>query len=590
MREPGSLWADPVLVYSVAAVAVALLLATVWLFRRPKRGGRQAATVCLLLSIGLHVVLFVLVPMAIRPGKSSGRPHPSSTESGFDTVRIHTFDPDMTIAEEASPRPAPTVDPLPVAGLSDLLSEPGIAADDSPAETSPANSDHADPTAVVPASLASSEATHVDAAWDALDAAFREMLEQTPSRDELGPVAAVASPDSADAESATEPRSSNTAEATQPAVFASGQAKPATVAGDLLGDFANRVGAAKELALLQTGGDPRTEAAVAAALQFLTRSQRPDGAWDPVSSGAGQERAPLGETREGAGKQIETALTGLALLSLMGAGHTHQEGEHAESVYRGLVYLIRAQKPDGSLAGDTTLYSANYSHGMAALAMAEAAAMTGDPAAMEATRRAVAHTQRMQHPTTGGFRYRQGDAGDLSQLGWQAMVLDAGYRAGVRVDPAAVWGVQRFLRTVRGGAHGGLARYRPGEAPSRTMTAEALATRLLLGESIPAAEIMEAERSLLEQPPGVGQDNYYYWYYATLALHQLQDDAWHRWNQSLQTRLLETQRPDGSWPNTTVWGGYGGTIYTTAMATLCLETYYRHAIRGQDDRIANRPE
>ena len=367
-------------------------------------------------------------------------------------------------------------------------------------------------------------------------------------------------------------------------------AESAAVAGDLHSDFANRVGSAKAEALRETGGDADTEAAVEAALRFLSRAQRSDGAWDPVASGAGVERAPLGETRDGAGKRAESAITGLALLALMGAGHTHREGDHADNVFRGLVYLIRTQKPDGSLAGNASLYAANYSHGMAALAMAEAAAITGDPAAIEATRRAVAHTTRMQHPTTGGFRYRHGDTGDLSQLGWQVMVLDGGYRAGLRIDPGAVGGVQRFLRTVRAGTHGGLARYRPGEAPSRTMTAEALATRLLLGERVPPAEIAEAERYLLEQPPGTGKDSYYYWYYATLALHQLQDDAWRQWNDALKDRLLATQRPDGSWSRDSVWGGYGGTVYTTAMATLCLEAYYRHAVRSRDQRIANLPD
>ena len=122
------------------------------------------------------------------------------------------------------------------------------------------------------------------------------------------------------------------------------------------------------------------------------------------------------------------------------------------------------------------------------------------------------------------------------------------------------------------------------------MTAEALATRLLIGQRVPEAEVAEAERFLLQQPPGVGQDNYYYWYYATLALHQLQDDAWKQWNDSLQRRLLATQRSDGSWSSDTMWGGYGGTVYTTSMATLCLEAYYRHAIRSDTDRIANRPD
>ena len=214
--------------------------------------------------------------------------------------------------------------------------------------------------------------------------------------------------------------------------------------------------------------------------------------------------------------------------------------------------------------------------------------MTGDAAAVESATRAIQYTLAQQHPTTGGWRYLPGDPGDLSQLGWQAMVLDAGNRAQIPIQRGAVAGIERFLRSVRKGQSGGLASYRPEEPPSRTMTAEALATRLLIGETLPQAEIAEAERYLMAQPPGVGKDNYYYWYYATLALHQLQDDAWRQWNQSLQRRLLATQRSDGSWSSDTMWGRYGGSVYTTSMAALCLEAYYRHAIRGGGDRVATR--
>ena len=270
----------------------------------------------------------------------------------------------------------------------------------------------------------------------------------------------------------------------------------------------------------------------------------------------------------------------------MGAGNTHHRGDYADNVYRGLAYLIRQAKPDGSLAGNASPYAATYSHGMAALAMCEAAAITGDPFGRDRRQ-----TCGRLHNSFAASNFRRlaipaGDTGDLSQLGWQAMVLDAGYRAKIPVKPRSVAGVQRFLRSVRAGTHGGLASYRTNEAPSRTMTAEALATRLLIGERVPQAEINEAEQYMLQQRPGVGQDNYYFWYYATLALHQLQDDAWEQWNAALQQRLLSTQRSDGSWPTNSVWGGYGGTVYTTSMATLCLESYYRHALRDSQTRIA----
>lgn len=592
MNDLAHLWADPRLIYTVAAAAVALLLITIWLFKRRKRQGRQAGMICLVLSVVLHLALIFLVPLLpSQNGVSATVDEESNEDAGIEAVVFSTFDPELSIADASSDAEDAQIAPLPVANLTDLLAEPET---ETPTESSEnTESPVPTPAEVIPESLASLPTEEVADPQAEFDTQFDDLLDQAFAIDAAAPAAPSMEPATEDETSAPDaeppsPQSISNTDKTPATTAAAAQAPKKTVAGDLESDFANRTGAAKVEALQRTGGNEDTEAAVEAALKFLANSQRADGAWDPLASGAGQERAPLGMNRNGAGSRAETAITGLALLSLIGAGQTHQHGDYSDNVYRGLAFLINKQKPDGSLAGNAAVYAANYSHGMAALSMCEAAAITRDPSAVMSARRALSHTQRMQHPTTGGWRYTEGDPGDLSQLGWQAMVLDAGHRAEIRLNDRSVSGVQRFLRSVRMGNTGGLASYRPGEAPSRTMTAEALATRLLIGERVPQAEIAEAERYLLQQLPGVGQDNYYYWYYATLALHQLQDDAWRQWNEALKRRLLATQRSDGSWPADTLWGGYGGTVYTTSMATLCLETYYRHAIRKDSDRIANR--
>jgi hypothetical protein len=594
-------WSDPRLIYTVAVIAVVTMLATIWLFRRSRRSGRQAGVICLLVSIILHVALIFLVPYLNEPkGGSVTAAEQTVADIGVDTIEFSSFDPDMMIADAAGEDPEAVVAPLPVADLHELLSDEVTPAEPVDAEllqpmqvdTSTADQQQADaetPSELVPETLSEPGELLAENLISDLDRALGELLESAAGKPTQQPPAAQFAGDTGyvgdqPSQEPTIPTPDTSA------VPTSARAPAATVPGEVQNDFANRTGEAKELALNQTGGNADTEAAVAAALRFLAAAQRRDGAWDPNATGAGVERAPLGENRGGAGSRAETAITGLALLTMMGAGNTHAKGDYADNVYRGLAYLIRNQKPDGSLAGKASPYAATYSHGMAALAMCEAAATTQDPAAVTAAQRAIAYTTRLQHPSTGGWRYLPGDPGDLSQLGWQAMVLDAGHRAKVPVDRRSVAGVQRFLRSVRTGSHGGLAGYRAGEAPSRTMTAEALATRLLIGEQVPPAEIEEAERYILQQQPGQGQDNLYYWYYATLALHQLQDDAWQQWNQALQQRLLATQRSDGSWPTTSLWGGYGGSAYTTSMAALCLESYYRHTVRGDRSRIAALPD
>ena len=90
----------------------------------------------------------------------------------------------------------------------------------------------------------------------------------------------------------------------------------------------------------------------------------------------------------------------------------------------------------------------------------------------------------------------------------------------------------------------------------------------------------EAGDYVLGELPGDGKPNYYYWYYATLATYQLQGEHWRRWNDALQRTLLDSQETAGaaagSWSPESVWGGYGGRVYTTALAALCLEVYYRY--------------
>ncbi len=614
-----SIWADPRLVYTVAAMAVASLGFTIWLFRRRGRGGRQAGMICLVLSIALHAALILLVPMLPSLGGGSSKPDPDSTENvGTESISFTTFDPNQ-LAKDSAGRDSPIMAPLPVSNLTDLLSDPIVEAnpekesDDSQVDAIVTTGDDVDhepfdePESAEPAplsvadtpvpsalsqpeedALARSVATLESSMGDFFDDAFADQPVATENETSMPVSENVATDDSkaSEGDTAQPTRVSASDASSVPATTRTDQAPSAPVPGAVESDFANRVGKAKDEALHRTGGDATTEAAVEAALRFLASAQRADGAWDPRTTGAGTERAPLGMNRPGAGTKAESALTGLALLAIIGAGQTHQQGRYSDNAYRGLAYLIQNQQSDGSLAGRSTIYAANYCHGIASLAMCETAAITHDPSAVASATRAVNFTRSMQHPSTGGWRYTAGDPGDMSQLGWQAMVLDAGYRAGIPVDARAVSGVERFLRSVRAGSAGGMACYRAGEAPSRTMTAEALATRLLIGQKVSIAEIDEAERYLLQQLPGVGQDNYYYWYYATLALHQLQDPAWEQWNAALKRRLLATQQADGSWPTNSVWGGYGGSVYTTAMAALCLEAYYRHSLRIDADRIA----
>lgn len=368
----------------------------------------------------------------------------------------------------------------------------------------------------------------------------------------------------------------------------------------------------REQFAMQNGGDENSEAAVQRALGWLVRAQSPDGSWNAAAYGAGQDThtqpIPDGEFRHNAGQKANTAMTGLALLSFLGAGHTHLEGPYAETITRGLRFLLAQQFPSGDLSGreqvgrePTVRFARMYSHGMASLALTEAFALTGDRNLQPAIQSAARYTLSAMNPQSGGWRYEfpTDDPGDTSQFGWQAMLLNSAHNNGVIVlQQPTRNAMQRFLDSVAVGRSGGLAVYRrlPGQittsrdGATAAMTAEALASRLLLGFPVTPAAAEEAQHMILGNLPGQSEENLYYWYYASIAMYQLRGDGttndpsmetnWNRWNDALKRQLCATQvvggSNDGSWNPSCVWGGYGGRVYSTSLACMSLEVYYRY--------------
>lgn len=361
------------------------------------------------------------------------------------------------------------------------------------------------------------------------------------------------------------------------------------------------------------GGDPRIEASIDAALIWLAAHQEDDGRWDASRHAAGDEQRVLGHDRYGAGADADTGVTGLAVLAFMARGHTHLEGKHRTNVQHGLEFLISQQAESGSLAGEARLFAQMYCHGIAMLALSEAYAMTRDDRIRPALEAALNFSFQSQHQTSGGWRYQPGDLGDTSQFGWQVLALHSAQLAGIATPEKTRELMTRFLRSVSSGDHNGLAAYRPGERTTPVMTAEALVCRVFMDAENSPETVNEAADYIARFEPGPGKPNLYFWYYGTIGLHQLQGERWRAWSGSLQRQLLAKQRGGGqeagSWDPDTVWGCYGGRVYSTAMATLSLEVYFRYlpiyydlenrpapiaqvpaAISGGGVRISSKPE
>lgn len=577
---PGRSWAI-VLGVLAAVLTIALLIAS-----RTKWGENKSLTTCVVLAVLAHVwlLMYAYGTRIMSPGIGPGK--------GSQTIYVDFVAPDADAWTPEEPFPSPE-EPL-----VERPEEQELAAVTPPTETINADASQG---LEAPSLLALETPALVTDPDEPLPEAAKEESEEGSQTSEVAretvpveqpvDVAEVEppSPLMVERETVEAPPVEAAPPTPRPVVPKVRSADQQRLPAAYQNRFADRLQLAK-----QYGGDESTEAAVQAGLQWLVRSQGANGGWEAQAYGAGRENHALGEDRMQAGRFADTGMTGLALLALLAAGHTHLEGEHALTVRHALAYLLAEQMDSGDLAGRKQVgaeggihFSRMYCHGMATFALAEAYALTGDTQLKECLDRAIAYTVRSQNSRTGGWRYRPGDddPGDLSQFGWQAMALHSYRTGGGELPPGVSNKLATFLQLVEAGQAGGLATYRPnrmfrGQVPSTAMTAEAFACRLLLHQPTSAEARREAKGFLLKNVPSPNEINLYYWYYATMALFQLQDADWQAWNGALKSTLLATQRLEGeqmgSWDPNCVWGGYGGRVYSTALSCLCLEVYYRY--------------
>ena len=305
-----------------------------------------------------------------------------------------------------------------------------------------------------------------------------------------------------------------------------------------------------------------TEAAVENGLRWIANQQNADGSWDFQLVGGATEDALGGEA---------SAITGLALLAFQGAGNTIDSGEYSDAVSRGSKWLIENQKTNGEFPGRTL-----YTHGICLYAIADLYDLTRDPKLRLPLQRGIWFAVAAQNQKLGGWRYQPNRDSDTCVTGWFVGGLMTAKRASVRVPQPCLDAVSRYLQSaqVDGNWHYS---YQPrlpkgSQGPSAIGV---LCRQLLDDHSEPNATAPLVSR----YPFQLSEHNYYYWFHATQAIRNAGGQPWQTWNRAMAEALCSTQRTDGpsagSWPAESRFGGDRSAMYTTCLAVLTLEAYYR---------------
>jgi hypothetical protein len=346
--------------------------------------------------------------------------------------------------------------------------------------------------------------------------------------------------------------------------------------------FTGRQGAEKAKLVRREGGSVESEKAVERGLDWLARHQDKSGRWgmDPRPHCKGSKCPPSAHV------DSDVAATGLALLPMLGAGHSHlAAGRYQANIKQGLDWLIAIQKEDGELFTGGGGNSLMYSHAIGAMALCEALGVTGDRRLRGPAEKAVAFIVKSQNPDDGGWRYNPRDAGDTSVFGWQMLALRSAQLSGIKVPPQTLAGATKYLDKAATDPSMTSYAYTPGSGASPVMSAEALLMRQYLGWPRESKELSNGVKHMAQHLLKVEERNIYYWYYATQLLHNMQNLAWKEWNPKIRNYLVSTQVGGtgcdrGSWspakPVGDRWGSEAGRHYLTAMSVLTLEVYYRY--------------
>ena len=304
---------------------------------------------------------------------------------------------------------------------------------------------------------------------------------------------------------------------------------------------------------------PKLEAAVEHGLSWLARNQAPDGSW-----GA-----------DGFSGQYQMAMTGLAGLALLSAGHFPGRGRYGSNVQRALHFILKHQDHNGLFTCPSDAQQM-YGHGFAMTFLAEAYGMSGDgelgASIKQALARAVKVTQQAQS-SRGGWYYSPNPSNDEGSVTiTQVMALRSVRNVGIDVPYKVLEQAIEYIRKSQN-SDGGL-RYslQSSQTSSVALTAAGANVLMLAGQyrGSQTQRACDYLKKNLDPRHTQGYHDFYTNFYGSQAMFQLGGEYWARYFELMRGRLLKSQGADGSWSSEI------GRTYCTAIGVMILCLPYRY--------------
>jgi hypothetical protein len=390
-----------------------------------------------------------------------------------------------------------------------------------------------------------------------------------------------------------------------------------------------------------------TEKAVLDGLRWLVRHQDPDGSWSAAKLGERcAKESRCFDEHDAFTDRDEPAATGLALLCFLRAGFTDESKQDivdtvfakrhkvGDVVKSGLQSLVLRQHADGSFSSGRSFV---YDEAIATLALVEAYAAQHEDEWKEPAQRGVGFLECAQ---------RQSPRGD-SLWGWRSdarldaeidarnagrvasaelelsdsdgastalctFVLRAAQDAGLAVKAESLAGALAYTRAMTGEL--GDVAYRDARIPDPfvattragfidhpgAMAALGMCTRMCSAQHLVDPFLDLGAKRVIADLPSVSADkasiDYAYWYWGSLALHDLDGPQsprtsgkyWRTWHAATTAAIVSLQDHsagscrNGGWIAPDRWSFALGPIYTTAMSILTLELEFSTtgALRG----------